>query len=475
MYPVVVRHTKIIATIGPASSDSTVLEQLIESGVDVLRLNFSHGSHEGHAAALASIRRLASQAGREVAVLQDLSGPKIRTGRLENGTPVNLPVGDPLEIRISDGVGKPGSITTSYAPLATAVGPGDRLLLDDGKIELLVERTSRDSILTRVVDGGSLGEHKGINAPNVPLPAVGITAKDETDLRFGLAAGVDLVALSFVQSADDIARARAITASAGRPDVPIVAKLERPEAIQRLDDIVSASDAVMVARGDLGLELPLEQVPQVQKLVLRTARERGVPVIVATQVLESMRTETRPTRAEVSDAAGAVDAGADAIMLSGETAIGLHPVRAVRVLDSIIRNAELVPPIWTLPAPSPEGPHHLPALSDAAVTLATRGGADAIIAITREGRTAKLLSARRPGTPIFAVTDSVEVARRLALWWGVTPVVDSIADESDAIADRVVSVLRRLHRLESPSVAVIVNTSPDLQTTAANFLHVRRL
>jgi pyruvate kinase len=320
-----------------------------------------------------------------------------------------------------------------------------------------------------------LGERKGINAPNVPLPAVGVTEKDEIDLRFGLTLGVDLVALSFVQSADDIARARSITMSAGRPDVPIIAKLERPEAIHCLDDIVATANAVMLARGDLGLEMPLEQVPQVQKQVLRRARDRGVPVIVATQVLESMRTETRPTRAEVSDAAGAVDAGADAIMLSGETTVGLHPVRAVKVLDSIIRNAESVPPVWTLPAPSPTGPDHLPALSDAAVTLATRGGAHAIIAITREGRTARLLSARRPQTPIFAVTDAANVARCLALLWGVTPVVGSIAGDADAIAHRVVAGLREREGLPSPAVVVIVNTSPDLDSTAANFLRVRRI
>ena len=475
MYPVAVRHTKIVATVGPASSDPTVLEQLITNGVDVFRLNFSHGTPEGHAAVVDAIRRLATRAGREVAVLQDLSGPKIRTGRLPNGTPLELVAGQPLEIEIGDSVGGPGRVTTTYAPLATAVRRGDRLLLDDGKIELAVERPGDQSIQTRVVDGGLLGERKGINAPNVPLPAVGVTEKDETDLRFGLTLGVDLVALSFVQSADDIARARSITMSAGRPDVPIIAKLERPEAIQCLDDIVATANAVMVARGDLGLEMPLEQVPQVQKQVLRLARDRGVPVIVATQVLESMRTETRPTRAEVSDAAGAVDAGADAIMLSGETTVGLHPVRAVKVLDSIIRNAESVPPAWTLPAPSPTGPDHLPALSDAAVTLATRGGAHAIIAITREGRTARLLSARRPPTPIFAVTDAVNVARCLALLWGVTPVVGSIAGDVDAIAHRVVATLREREGLPSPAVVVIVNTSPDLDSTAANFLRVRRI
>ena len=229
------------------------------AGVNVFRLNFSHGSQAIHRATLDTIRAVAAESGRPVGILQDLSGPKIRTGELEGGQAIALSPGDRLEIRIGSLVGRPGLISTAYAPLAAAVKPGDRLLLDDGKIELCVEAASPASIATRVVDGGQLGQHKGINAPNVPLPPAGVTAKDESDLRFGLSIGVDLVALSFVQSADDIARARAIAADAGRPHVPIVAKLERPEAIDRLIEIVDASDAVMVARGDLGLELPLEQ------------------------------------------------------------------------------------------------------------------------------------------------------------------------------------------------------------------------
>jgi pyruvate kinase len=326
-----------------------------------------------------------------------------------------------------------------------------------------------------VIDGGPLGEHKGINAPKVPLPAVGVTAKDEDDLRFGLAAGVDLVALSFVQSPDDIARARRIIADAGRASIPIIAKLERPEAIQRLPEICRAADAVMVARGDLGLELPLEQVPQVQKQVLRSARDVGIPVIVATQVLESMRTESRPTRAEVSDAAGAVDAGADAIMLSGETAIGAYPVRAVEVLDAIIRSAEAVPPAWTLPAPTRERPDHLPSLCDAAVTLAARAEAHAILAITREGRTARLLAARRPHAPVYAITDSEEQARQLCLWWGVQSVVDELPGRVDELVTRVVADLRRQQRLPSPVTVVIVSGSPDLERSGANFVRLRRV
>ena len=269
---------------------------------------------------------------------------------------MHLKPGERLEIGIGSFVGRARAGVDHLRAAGQAVKPGDHLLLDDGKLELEVESTSTATrIMTRVIDGGQLGEHKGINAPNVPLPAVGITAKDEADLRFGLAAGVDLVALSFVQSAEDIARARAIAADAGRPPVPIIAKLERPEAIQRLPEIIDAADAVMVARGDLGLEMPLEQVPQVQKEVLRLARDRGVPVIVATQVLESMRTEPRPTRAEVSDAAGAVDAGRRRDHAVGRDGGWRLSGAAVEVLDAIIRHAEASPPLWTLPGRRPNG------------------------------------------------------------------------------------------------------------------------
>jgi pyruvate kinase len=468
-----VRHTKIIATIGPASRSPEAVAALIDAGVNVFRLNFSHGTQEEHGAGLALIRGIAREKRRQVAILQDLCGPKIRTGKLEGGGPLLLSPGDRLDVRIGADLGRPGVVFTSYAPLATAVKPGDRLLLDDGKIELVVEAATPAAIVTRVLDGGALGEHKGINAPNVPLPAVGVTPKDEADLRFGLAAGVDLVALSFVQSPDDLARARAIAADAGHGGVTLVAKLERPEAVQRLAEIVDASDAVMVARGDLGLEMPLEHVPQVQKQVLRLARSRGVPVIVATQVLESMRTESRPTRAEVSDAAGAVDAGADAIMLSGETAIGEHPVRAVEVLDSIIRHAEAVPPPWMLPVPSAERPDHFLPLCDAAVTLATRGHVDGIVVLTREGRTARLLAARRPDTPIFAVTDAEDVARRLCLWWGVTPIVDPRAGNGADQIGPIVNRLRAQDLLPAPATVVVVSANPELDQDNSNFVRIR--
>ncbi|MEW6321271.1 MAG: pyruvate kinase [Acidobacteriota bacterium] len=464
------RHTKIIATLGPATSSPAAVDALVAAGVDLVRLNFSHGSHEAHAARVRLVREAAAAHGRQVAILQDLSGPKIRTGPLEGGRPLHLADGDRLVIAVGDFAGGPGRVSTTYAPLAEAVSPGDRLLLDDGRIELSVESSDGREIVTRVVDGGLLGEHKGINAPAVPLPAVGVTDKDARDLAFGLGQGVDLVALSFVQSAGDLWRARELATEAGRPDVPLIAKLERPEAIQQLDEVMAAADAVMVARGDLALELPMEQVPRVQKEVLRLARLRGVPVIVATQVLESMRTEPRPTRAEVSDAAGAVDGGADAIMLSGETAIGEHPVRAVQVLDAIIRASESVP--VDLPPPAATAQDHVPALCDAAVTLASQAGAKAIVAVTRKGRTARLLSSRRPRAPIYAATGREDVGRRLALWWGVVPLICPLEGGVDAVAADVLARLRRDQLLAAGDSVVLVNASPDLARGASNFVRV---
>jgi pyruvate kinase len=469
-----VRHTKIIATLGPASSEVATIEALISAGVDVVRLNFSHGDVLTHETAIQRVRVASRTVGREVAILQDLSGPKIRTGRLEGGVPLTVAPGEVLEIGIGSYPGRQGLITASYEPLFRALAPGARLLLDDGRVELKVEAVREDRIITRVVDGGELGEHKGINAPNVPLPLMGLTGKDETDLRFGLAAGVDLVALSFVQSAADITRARTLAAEAGRPRVPMIAKLERPEAIRSLAEIASVADALMVARGDLGLELPLEQVPRVQKEVLRLGAERGLPVIVATHVLESMRTEFRPTRAEVSDAAGAVDGGAAAIMLSGETAVGAHPVRAVHVLDSIIRHAE-ASPVWSRSGAPDDGSGHLGPLCDAAVTLAERAEADAIVALTREGRTARVLAARRPSAPVYAATTHEEVARRLCLWWGIRPTIDPLDGSADAVAQQIVRKLRESAQLPSPATIVIVSATPNIEQTGVNFVAVRRI
>ena len=470
------RHTKIIATLGPASKEPAVLDALIAAGVDVVRLNFSHGAQSDHAAMFHQVREAAGRAGRHVAVLQDLSGPKIRTGRLDGGRPIPLRRGDPLVIAIGDQVGAPGRVFTTYGELAQKVKKGDRLLLDDGKVELEVEAASPGEIRTVVIDGGELGEHKGINAPRVPLRS-DMTDKDRADLAFGLALGVDMIAISFVQSAGDVTRVKAIAEAEGRPKVPIVAKLERPEAIDRLDEIIAAADAVMVARGDLGLEIPLERVPRVQKEILRKARARGVPVIVATQVLESMRTEPRPTRAEASDAAGAVDGGADAIMLSGETATGLYPVRSAEVLDAIIRDAESIPLVEAFSSISfqPDGQaDHVNALCEAAVSLSLRSNAHAIVAVTREGKTPRLLSAIRPQALIVAATDNAGVARVLSLWRGVIPIVCDLGGDPEQVITRVVEAAVNQTQAPENATMVVVNTSADLDRGGSNFLRIRR-
>jgi pyruvate kinase len=320
-----------------------------------------------------------------------------------------------------------------------------------------------------------LGEHKGINVPGAVLPSAGLTPKDADDLKFGARLGVDFVALSFVQRAADLLRARAALAEAGTPKTMLVAKLERPEAIARLDEVLSACDAVMVARGDLGLELPLEHVPQVQKAVTRAARARGIPVIVATQVLESMRLEPRPTRAEVSDAANAVGDGVDAIMLTGETAAGNFPVGAVETLVRIINDAEQMPAgaVALEETKLLSGPGR--ALCEAAVTLAGHSDAAAIVAVTRGGKTARVLSALRPRASIYAATDGADVARRLALTWGVVPLVGDLGTEVEAAIDAVATMLVGSRIVPSGSVVVIVSISPDLAPGPSNFLKLERI
>jgi pyruvate kinase len=469
-----VRKTKIIATLGPASNTDATIRELIDAGVDVFRFNFSHGTHEGHAQVIARVRSAAQHSSRPVALLQDLSGPKIRTGLLREHTPLQLSIGDPLTIAVGDFPGEPGRVSTTF-DLPAVVRTGDCLLLDDGRLQLRVEEVGTGELKTRVVDGGLLGEHKGINVPGVEFPTRGLTPKDIADLRFGAAQGVDFVALSFVQSVAVLRQARELLRESGRPDVPLVAKLERPEAISRLEEIIQESDAVMVARGDLGLELPLERVPRIQKEVTRWGRALEVPVIVATQVLESMRTEPRPTRAEVSDAANAVDDGVDAIMLAGETAAGTYPVKAVQTLDVIIREAESMPPVRRQADQARLVGGHAHAVCEAAVTLAERGEAAAIVAVTRGGKTARVLSALRPRAPIYAATDQEDVSRRLALSWGVVPVLTDLSDDVNATASRIGGELMTRGAIETGSVIVLVSVSDDLSQGPSNFLKLQRM
>lgn len=469
------RHTKIVATVGPSSNSDSRLREMLSAGVDVFRLNFSHGTHDAHGDVIRRIRAAAAEAGRTVAILQDLSGPKIRTGLLKDGAPITLTPGDPLVIRVGDFRGEPGLVSTSFAELPQMVKPGDPLLLDDGHIQLRVRSVTADEIVTEVEDGGPLGEHKGINAPGSAMTS-GLTSKDMADLQFGISAGVDLVALSFVQTAEDVHRARAAAAKAGDASIPIVAKLERPQAVTHLNEILHAADAVMVARGDLGLELPFESVPRVQKEITWRARALGVPVILATQVLESMRHEPRPTRAEVSDAANAVADGVDAIMLAGETASGAHPVRAVQALDAIIRDAETVAdPVGVALVESRIVAGHGRAICEAVVTLAERGEATAIVAVTRGGHTAAILSALRPKAPIYAVTENASIARRLSLVWGVVPVVTTFGSDLADTAARVGQDLVDRGVIARGSVVVLASIARNLDIDASNFLKLQRV
>ena len=474
------RQTKIIATIGPASQNDEVIEQLIHAGVDICRLNFSHGSHQSHEETFRRIRKAAASARKVVSVLQDLSGPKIRTGRLKDGRPIELQDGQVIRICAGDGEGDAEHIYTTYAELVRKAKPGGLLLLDDGKIQLAIEKADGREIVARVLEGGPLHEHKGINAPGVQLAGEALTPKDIDDLKFGVHLGVDMVALSFVRSADDMWQARQILTEAGAPDIPLIAKIERPEALDHLEDILKVSQGVMVARGDLGLEMPLERVPTSQKEITRKARRSGIPVIVATQVLESMRVEPRPTRAEVSDAANAVDDGVDAIMLAGETAVGLYPVKTVETLDAVIREAERIgsghsmavgsqPPIVEVPrAP------HAQALCEAAVTLADQCHAFAIVAITRLGNAARVLSALRARTPIFAATESDVIARRMTIYRGVVPLTTDIGKDVDTTGTLLKQELSGRGLVPSGSIVVFISANARLERAHQNFVNVQK-
>ena len=460
-----------MSTLGPASDSPATIAALIDAGVDAFRLNFSHGTREGHAAVCARIREAAARAGRHIAVLQDLSGPKIRVGALAQ--PIDLRAGEPLTIALDRGEGAPAAknvVTTSFEALFTSIEKGMRLLLDDGAIELEVTGTDAARVETRVTVGGQLQSHKGINVPGALVRTPALTPKDRLDLAAGVAMGVDMVAVSFVQSAADMRDAREAAVAAGAPDLPIIAKIEKPHALDELGAILDEADGAMVARGDLGIEMPLERVPAAQKRIVQAARERGRPVIVATQVLESMRSAPRPTRAEVTDAAHAVDEGADAIMLAGETAVGKYPVEAVSTLDRILREAErtltshdpirLGPATWSA---------HGHALCEAAVALAARAGADAIVAVTEGGRTARMLSALRPHARIIAATPVEAIAARLALHWGVLPVV---TPGTTVAAVRGVLLERGLIR-KGASI-VFVSMDADLSREGANYVHVEK-
>jgi pyruvate kinase len=418
------RCTKIVATIGPASQDAQSIESLLKAGVNVARLNFSHGTHEVHAEVIRCLRETALRLQQPLCILQDLQGPKIRTGELAAGKVEILP-GQPLTLTTLPVPGDAQLVTVDFPELPLSVEPGGRILLDDGNLELQVLRVEGEQVFTRVVVGGVLKPHKGINLPGARIPVSALTEKDKEDLAFGLEQGVDAVALSFVRSAEDLRALRDEIArlAPDRVDTPVIAKLERPEALDNLEAIVLAADGVMVARGDLGVEMSPEVVPAAQKRIIECANLHERLVITATQMLDSMMNNPRPTRAEASDVANAILDGTDAVMLSGETAAGKYPLKAVQMMNAIICEAETNMQRWSHwhGQADPESPNDdTYFMSMAARALALDKNVAAIAVFTLTGRTAALMSKSRPGVPILAFTPVPAVYNRMAMFWGVS-------------------------------------------------------
>jgi len=452
-------RTKVVATLGPASSTPEVLGGMVEAGLDVVRLNFSHGEKADHQARFELVRSVATERNRNLAILVDLQGPKIRVGLVDDDG-VKLDRGQEVVLVAGVDRAEEPEIPVVYPALADDVRPGDQILLDDGAIGLRVVDVDGKRVRSRVERGGVVKSRKGVNLPGVAVSAASLTRKDRADVVTAVQAGADYLALSFVRRPDDVAEAKQAIAEAGG-DIPVVAKLERPEAIDRLDEILAVADAVMVARGDLGVELAVEQVPPIQKHIIARANSLGVPVITATQMLESMVASPRPTRAEASDVANAIFDGTDAVMLSQETAIGQYPVEAVATMARIAREAEATPYLAAPPPPA-VGALDVPAtVCRAAVQIATDLGCTAIVAFTETGASARYVSRFRPRTPILGLTTSEAARRRMALYWGVetaTPLgvgtqVRSMIDDAD------VRILRE-GLLNRGDLVVVVAGSP---------------
>jgi pyruvate kinase len=466
------RHPKIVATLGPASSDRATIQALFEAGADVFRLNFSHGSHADHQARVQMIRSIEKEVGRPIGILLDLQGPKLRIGKLADG-PVTLQAGDRLRLDMDPTPGDARRAPLPHPEIFAALKPDTDLLVDDGKVRLRVLQCGADFADTVVVTGGVVSDRKGVNVPSVLLPISAMTAKDRSDLEFGLTLGIDWVALSFVQQPQDLHEVRAIV----QDRAGVLAKLEKPAAIEDLDAIVQAADAVMVARGDLGVELPAERVPRIQKQVVRACRAAGKPVIVATQMLESMITSPVPTRAEASDVATAIYDGADAVMLSAESASGRYPREAVAMMDRIIAEVETDPTYRSALAASAT-----PAQSSVAdaVCVSLRQAASllpvaAIATYTRSGYTSLRAARERPAVPILSITPDVAVARRLALAWGVHSLHDDgpIADVPD-IVNHACRAARAEGYAQPGDTVLVAAGTPFGVVGTTNFIHIAK-
>lgn len=470
------KRTKIVCTLGPASSNPEVLEQLIRSGLDVARLNFSHGDHDYHRKVFQMVREVSRDVGRSVAILQDLQGPKIRVGRFENGA-IELHKGDEFIITMDDVEGNQDRVSTTYKDLARDVVPGDVLLLDDGLLRMRVMEVKGNDVHTLVEIGGKLKNNKGINLPTAAVSAPSMTEKDIEDLHFGVELGVDYMALSFVRSALDIHQMRAMLPHRKDDPIRIISKIEKPQAIADLDSIISVSDGIMIARGDLGVELPPQKVPLIQKLAIQKANAMGRLTITATQMLESMTENARPTRAEASDVANAVLDGTDAVMLSAETAAGKYPVETVKMMAAIIREIEQG---TTVPMSlNPTFLSHLQtfpnAVAKAATAAANEMNIKGLVVVTHSGATARLMMTYRPNKPIIACTPNARVYHQMAAFWGVEPYLLPISNDTDEMIEIIETMLRSERGLESGDEIIVVMGSPVTDQAETNLIKFHRL
>ena len=466
------RRAKIVCTLGPATDSLDKVIELVEAGMNVARLNMSHGDHETHLRRLSWVRQAAESVGRPIGVFADLQGPKIRLGKFPDGPQV-LEEGDRFTITTEDVPGTKERAGTTLHTLTNDVNPGDQILINDGAIELRALEVTDTDVVTEVIIGGRVSDHKGINLPGVAVSVPALTEKDAEDLVWALEHNVDMVALSFVRSARDVEDVHRIMDQHGRR-IPVIAKIEKPQAVRALRSIVGAFDGIMVARGDLGVELPLEQVPLVQKRAIELARRNAKPVIVATQVLESMIESPRPTRAEASDCANAILDGADAVMLSGETSVGKYPFEAVRTMARIVTNteengADRILPLGTIPHTRGG------AITRAAAEIGDQLSAQYLVTFTESGDTARRLSRLRPTIPLLAMTPYPEVARQLSLTWGVEAHLVPMQKDSDTMISEVDELLREQKGLQKNDLVVVAAGSPPGVHGSTNTLRVHRI
>lgn len=470
------RRAKIVCTLGPATDSYDQIKDLVDAGMDVARFNLSHGSHAEHEERYHRVRKAADETGRSVGLLADLQGPKIRLGHFTEG-PVLLERGDTFTITVQDGTEGDGRICgTTHAGLATDVTTGERILIDDGKVCLEVTAVDGPHVHTTVLEGGIISDHKGLNLPGAALSVPALSKKDEDDLRWALRTGFDVIALSFVRTSRDIQDVHRIMDEESRR-LPVIAKVEKPQAVDNIDDIVAAFDGIMVARGDLGVEMPLEQVPIVQKRAIKLAKRNAKPVIVATQMLDSMIDNARPTRAEASDVANAIIDGTDAVMLSGETSVGKHPTETVLTMARIVEAAEEdllakgLPPLTERNKPRTQGG----AVARAAAEIGDFLGAKFLVAFTQSGDTARRLSRYRSPIPLLAFTPDQATRSQLALTWGVETYLGPCVDSTDAMIDQVDELLLRYGRCRPGDTVVITAGSPPGVSGSTNMVRVHHI